>query len=808
MAAPRRVKLSELSTHDKDRFYSFLVQNKIEFISDAGGSQFKAVIKVVPPSTASGMSRLRGRATAAPTKDPMERQRAASTSAASAARSDARPRTPTTNGTKSRTESEASAGQSSDPKDPTVTLKSAQLVLRRRYTRFCNMLPPMLTPPKPLRVTTLVRFSEDIYDQRFEVDAKNKLEATSEKPMKMQPFPEFVYEFAIKRYGLKALVSTNCWSLVSSVELLRMPGACGCSAGLDSFGRFLEQSWDATDLHFFLFVRSIIQTVLDVVPAISKKKGEDAPANLEAMAREDSDDEGSQSDSGKSKQPVQKGFQERNLSLKQTHEVLKRMAEQSKKVPSARKLRQDVVKMMDNFLPTQEPSKRLNVEADRLLSIATKVFHDSRAVAEVEEEYVPIVAGSGAASLKEMKDIPSEVRKESRDVTKRLEAAFNEKGFKSKKGELSNWALQVAMRRKFVGEFPADEENQATSMGLDELQEATFQLTGALGNSVPAPFFQPADALLRATLEEFENDLENNVRELLLNAVSDMVDGAMEVLVAPPSRENAIGIRNKLMNEFAKTADILMECVVTNDLEKWLGTLKITGAASTKQRSNFQSLHNDFQRVLGTELSADGVYQICRNMVRTQELEVAARERAKELAQISSTGGKGSVLVSALSEGYIDASLQEDFDDDLEARVRQLLLSAVTELVNRSIDGLSDLPNMTGRSATVMKSIVVAEFSQTADILMECIVSKDYKRWLATLKIDGEGSPKQRRQFEYIREEFLEVLSDSITAARVQQICRSVVGINELEVAVQTRAKELTLMASGTDEPLAIDGAF
>merc|ERR1711959_447615 len=82
-----------------------------------------------------------------------------------------------------------------------------------------------------------------------------------------------------------------------------------------------------------------------------------------------------------------------------------------------------------------------------------------------------------------------------------------------------------------------------------------------------------------------------------------------------------------------------------------------------------------------------------------------------------------------------------------------------------------------------------------ADILMESIVSKDYKKWLETLKVEGSGSVKQRQQFEKLHDDFQNVLNTDITASVVQQVCRAVVSADELDSMVQNRAGELSRLA-------------
>merc|ERR1712100_684868 len=100
-----------------------------------------------------------------------------------------------------------------------------------------------------------------------------------------------------------------------------------------------------------------------------------------------------------------------------------------------------------------------------------------------------------------------------------------------------------------------------------------------------------------------------------------------------------------------------------------------------------------------------------------------------------------------------------------------------------------------GQAAAVMKSILMKEFAPTADVLMEAVVSKDYKKWLDALKIDSGGTGKQRQEFDKLHEDFTQVLNSSITAIAVQALCRSVVGSGELFTMVRARATELSRLA-------------
>jgi len=148
----------------------------------------------------------------------------------------------------------------------------------------------------------------------------------------------------------------------------------------------------------------------------------------------------------------------------------------------------------------------------------------------------------------------------------------------------------------------------------------------------------------------------------------------------------------------------------------------------------------------------------------------------------------------ASSEEVLGLSAQE-FEADLESNVRQLLLNAVSELSAEALNALPGSVTKNESACALLKSILIKEFAPTADILMETVVSKDYKKWLDTLKVEGGGSVKHRQQFEKLHERFSEVLNGDITAAVVQSVCRDVVSADELFNMVRTRADNLARLS-------------
>jgi hypothetical protein len=107
----------------------------------------------------------------------------------------------------------------------------------------------------------LMRVMEDIYDARFTHDSAEFVQnvdddasAAPDRPGRMSDiFPVFCYDYFSKKYGLKPLVERNAHELLRCVEAKR-----GDHLEVQIFARFLEEYYDADDILFFLYVRSII----------------------------------------------------------------------------------------------------------------------------------------------------------------------------------------------------------------------------------------------------------------------------------------------------------------------------------------------------------------------------------------------------------------------------------------------------------------------------------------------------------------------------------------------------------------------
>jgi len=600
--------LADLPLAEKERFYEFLVANKVEFIADPTGESFQATIRVVPPEPATG--RLTGRARQA-AKQNMRRANSA--------------------GARAPLKSSNVGSNAPPSQDAGATLKAAQSVLRRRYTRFCNLLPVLMAPPKAHRRTAVIRFCEEVYDTRYEKDAQLiKINAQGDKVAKSaQGFPEYVYEFAAKRYGLKALVSNNCWGLVSSVELLR-----GQHAGIDCFGKFLEQYYDVTDLLFFLFMRSALVRVLEQAAKAASKSGVAPEAGSESK---DKKEEADSLDIGEKKKSVQSKYvpQDIRMEPKQMVQVVK-MAVDAKN----ESLRKKVIEDLDYAMAQQQgqvPGSKPSLEPDRLLAIATEAYHLSRDLKGDTPEVAPgspqkeAGIADGAAPSE---SLPPEIRKEVRQVTSRLVASLSANGQKDvNPQDAYQWALQVTLRRHKVGDFLDKPADNVTSLDLNEMNEAAQSLAEQPESQALTGILETED-VLGLSPEEFEADLEGNVRLLLLNAIAELAGDAIAALPIPVDEGTADKLKQMLVGEFASTADIIMESIVSKDYKRWMETLCIQGNGSVQQKQQFEKLHMEFQQVLNSEITASVVQQICRAVVGADELYVMVRAKAEQMAKL------------------------------------------------------------------------------------------------------------------------------------------------------------------------------
>jgi len=303
-------------------------------------------------------------------------------------------------------------------------------------------------------------------------------------------------------------------------------------------------------------------------------------------------------------------------------------------------LRKKVIEDLDYAMAQQQgqvPGSKPSLEPDRLLAIATEAYHLSRDLKGDTPEVAPgspqkeAGIADGAAPSE---SLPPEIRKEVRQVTSRLVASLSANGQKDvNPQDAYQWALQVTLRRHKVGDFLDKPADNVTSLDLNEMNEAAQSLAEQPESQALTGILETED-VLGLSPEEFEADLEGNVRLLLLNAIAELAGDAIAALPIPVDEGTADKLKQMLVGEFASTADIIMESIVSKDYKRWMETLCIQGNGSVQQKQQFEKLHMEFQQVLNSEITASVVQQICRAVVGADELYVMVRAKAEQMAKL------------------------------------------------------------------------------------------------------------------------------------------------------------------------------
>ena len=137
------------------------------------------------------------------------------------------------------------------------------------YPRFASFITARdRLEPKKRPLSWLMRAIEEIYDARYTHDTA-ELKGEEEGggggggggagDRMSNIFPVFVVDFFSKRYGLRSLVDQTCWDTLFNMHALRKR-----HLEVEVYARFIEEFYDADDLLFFLYVRSVVQKMLGI----------------------------------------------------------------------------------------------------------------------------------------------------------------------------------------------------------------------------------------------------------------------------------------------------------------------------------------------------------------------------------------------------------------------------------------------------------------------------------------------------------------------------------------------------------------
>ena len=115
--------------------------------------------------------------------------------------------------------------------------------------------------PRLKLLSWLMRYIEDLYDTRYAHEAAEigRDESYDVAEKVSSNFPVFVVKRLSMKLGLRTIVEQTCWDLLYNSHLYRND-----YLEVEMFCRFLQEFYDHDDLLFFLYVRSVVAKQLHV----------------------------------------------------------------------------------------------------------------------------------------------------------------------------------------------------------------------------------------------------------------------------------------------------------------------------------------------------------------------------------------------------------------------------------------------------------------------------------------------------------------------------------------------------------------
>lgn len=583
MAGIRKIVFQDLPPAEKERFYQFLVDHKVQFLQDPNGSgSFVATVRVTPPE---------GEASALkPTSQG-----------------------PDTNDAFKKTAIGSKIG-TGVPVDAHVV---APQLLVRRYKRFCAALLPPSAVPKLRRLGQLLQLLDEVYDARFVRDTKRvrnqqaeTLGSAVEAPMS---FPDFVVDFASKKYGLRKLVNQSCWDLAESVDQLRSE-----HLAVELFGRFLDEAYDLSDLLFFLFARSVVRREVTT-------------------------------HTPRGKQAVASGKVPFELDARQCVNITRVILGGEQLELQDILLRRLDAEMLRLRASGPEPVLDVNM----FLGIATAEYHKMRGGTDVG----PLPGGGAAAAAEASprgspqgplsalgfggtgpleqsvqdynEDVQDQIDKMARHLMVSLDGHGQAQGVDQR--HIYEWAVQIVKRRLEL-------RNDASSSGFGvEAMGGRFASSSGFGAdaaNVPTLFprtslpvhgdvgqsLMPPD-LAELSAEEFERDMEAGMRRILQRSVEDLSGRVIASTVPQVDIISAGSYRAALAREIAPVADLLLEALVAQDQNLWIQQLlldKLPAPTKELHLKRFIDLQRQLQNALAQDDGVHAVWKLTEQLVCTE----------------------------------------------------------------------------------------------------------------------------------------------------------------------------------------------
>ncbi|CAK9018093.1 Beta-ketoacyl-[acyl-carrier-protein] synthase I [Durusdinium trenchii] len=498
-------------------------------------------------------------------------------------------------------------------------------------------------------------------------------------PTDLTTFPQSVLTVVGKRYGLRQMVGQVCWSLTKSVDEVR-----SAHQGVETFARFLEESYDAVDLLFYLEMRWAARqmtmprgvwtswrktpqvftgphqralaskttcpnnkpplTLKQALAAVREGIDPEAPEALKAkiFSRLKAENGGDSTFDWDHFLSIctQEFRKARSIAVpKQVQGFAQQIRERWQlSVPDAFEkfertgsglLRGDAFKEVCEELDVWclldvEKKGYVEKEAWNVLDV-----HDEADQGNDEELVYPPVYPPGWDDQLSPEESEA-IQQEAREVARRLLSSLEEHE-EVKPSEVLGWALRSVLQRKGHDLQRGARDEQRGFAPQRSGQEVSQSGDPRSAWTTGAPTASDGG--------DAERSLEDTVREHLAAATNQLVDEGLQEAGGTWTKEMA-PVKEALLEEFMMVTDALMEALVIGDLDAWLQQLHIE-EADAEQHKHFQELAAEFQELLTADEASEEqlVSRVCAATTSFQELKVLCRVRADELLQEHGVGG-------------------------------------------------------------------------------------------------------------------------------------------------------------------------
>ncbi|CAK9076784.1 unnamed protein product [Durusdinium trenchii] len=688
MAVPTvpRVRLSDLSPTEKERMLSFLVANQVDFKPDLSGN-FSATVKILPPPAKS-------KGAADPRSGSVRQgERCAQAEERYTVFTDGwlgalhEQHSRSAGGTQETGPAGCSRQRCSGGAQDTV--QDLHWLVAQRHPaskdddqgRACELHRgglhgPIQPGPNAGPATCGGR------GQWWEEEEK-----TAGLPTDLTTFPQSVLTVVGKRYGLRQMVGQVCWSLTKSVDEVR-----SAHQGVETFARFLEESYDAVDLLFYLEMRWAARqmtmprgvwtswrktpqvftgphqralaskttcpnnkpplTLKQALAAVREGIDPEAPEALKAkiFSRLKAENGGDSTFDWDHFLSIctQEFRKARSIAVpKQVQGFAQQIRERWQlSVPDAFEkfertgsglLRGDAFKEVCEELgltPTNAEDVWCLLDVEKKGYVEKEAWnvldvHDEADQGNDEELVYPPVYPPGWDDQLSPEESEA-IQQEAREVARRLLSSLEEHE-EVKPSEVLGWALRSVLQRKGHDLQRGARDEQRGFAPQRSGQEVSQSGDPRSAWTTGAPTASDGG--------DAERSLEDTVREHLAAATNQLVDEGLQEAGGTWTKEMA-PVKEALLEEFMMVTDALMEALVIGDLDAWLQQLHIE-EADAEQHKHFQELAAEFQELLTADEASEEqlVSRVCAATTSFQELKVLCRVRADELLQEHGVGG-------------------------------------------------------------------------------------------------------------------------------------------------------------------------